>query len=710
MDPQERLFLESVWQCIEDAGYTPDQLSHNKLGDNRSDVGVYAGVSFNTYSLLGARDFEQDSDVPINSQSYSVANRISYLLNLSGPSLSVDTACSSSLYAIHLACQGIINGECEMAIAGGVNLTLHPSKYVMLSNGKFLAEDGHCRSFGEGGSGYVPGEGVGAILLKSLSQAEKDKDHIYAVIKATAINHGGRTHGYSVPNPVAQTEVIEKALNKANIDPRTITYVEAHGTGTELGDPIEITALTEAFNKYTSDKQYCAIGSVKSNIGHLEAAAGVSQVIKVLLQMKYKRLFPSLLNADQVNHNIDFRGTPFYVQIKDEIWRSEGLRRAGISSFGVGGVNVHMILEEYSKQPEEEEKTHNTEVVFPISSRSQEGVREYVKLFKAYLENNINAFKSSKINRLPRMEDIAFTLFNGRIRLPYRIAFVAKNYEELLALMDSYLKGISQPKIFEGKVRDKYSKCMAEGLGEKPFELATMWIQYEKIPDDIYKEYASIKVALPTYPFEKEAYWCYKRNEIKEQTPIIAATIKENRIVEQVEENKNTNQLLDIEFLTELTNELESNRLELMMKYIQNIFAQLLGFSEGKMPDVEQGYFEMGLESIETKQAYIKMQDALGVELSEQVFFNYPNIYETSQYILSLIDFDELEEKLESGELDQELESNQAEEIKEIDKQIVNTNMADIMKEVVISEEIQNISDDEVIRQLKELLDESGIA
>src|SRR5436305_4733489 len=210
-----------------------------------------------------------------------------------------------------------------MAIAGGVNLSLHPSKYITLCATQFASSDGHCRSFGKDGDGYVPGEGVGAVLLKPLRDAIADGDHIYAVIKGSAVNNDGKTFGYSVPNPVAQTEVIHKALTVAHVHPRSISYVEAHGTGTKLGDPIEITGLSDAFNasntsntsnEYTSDKQFCAIGSVKSNIGHLEAAAGISQVAKVVLQMKHKKLVPSLLHTSKLNPHIDFVNTPFFVQ------------------------------------------------------------------------------------------------------------------------------------------------------------------------------------------------------------------------------------------------------------------------------------------------------------------------------------------------------------------------------------------------------------
>lgn len=229
---------------------------------------------YEEYQLYGAQAQSQGRPITLSGSSASIANRVSYYFNFHGPSMAVDTMCSSSLTSIHLACQSLQQDECEAAIAGGVNVSIHPNKYLMLSQGKFVSSNGKCLSFGEGGDGYVPGEGIGAVMLKKLSKAIEDGDHIYGVIKETALNHGGKTNGYTVPNPNAQSEVIGKALKRAGINPRTISYIEAHGTGTALGDPIEISGLTQAFREYTDDKQFCAIGSAKSNIGHCESAAG----------------------------------------------------------------------------------------------------------------------------------------------------------------------------------------------------------------------------------------------------------------------------------------------------------------------------------------------------------------------------------------------------------------------------------------------------
>ena len=382
LDPQARIFLETAWHCVEDAGYAPRSFA--ALFSNRK-VGVFVGVSTNEYQLL---KLPTSDDIDINGVAYlfSVANRVSYHLGLHGPSLSVDTACSSSLSAIHMACKSIIHGECEAAIAGGVTLSLHPHKYQYLSQGNFLASDGRCRSFGAGGDGYVPGEGVGAVLLKPLPRAVQDGDHIYGVIKGSAINHGGKTSGFTVPNPKAQAQLIREALHDAGIDPRTISYVEAHGTGTELGDPIEIAGLAEVYAQAAVERQFCAIGSCKSNIGHLEAAAGIAQLTKVLLQLKHRQLVPSI-HTGQLNPHIDFASTPFYVQRELSTWEPVYLehdgethtypRRAGISSFGVGGANAHLIIEEYESPGTAHAATPRQPRLLVLSAANEERLRVY---------------------------------------------------------------------------------------------------------------------------------------------------------------------------------------------------------------------------------------------------------------------------------------------------------------------------------------------
>ncbi|MEY4484937.1 MAG: hypothetical protein RL693_2389, partial [Verrucomicrobiota bacterium] len=360
MDPQERLFLQSAWEVLETAGYTRESLAETVDGD----VGVFAGVTKTGFDQYRADWRRQGEAVTPYTSFGSIANRVSYVLNLKGPSMPIDTMCSSSLTAIHEACEHLRRGSCRMAIAGGVNLYLHPSSYVGLCALRMLSKDGKCKSFGVGGDGFVPGEGVGVVLLKPLSDALADGDPIHAIIRGTSVNHDGKTNGYTVPNPNAQREVIQDAISKSGISARMVSYLEAHGTGTELGDPIEMTGLTQAFARDTPDTGFCALGSAKSNLGHLEAAAGIAGLTKVVLQLKHGKLVPSL-HASVLNPQIQFPKTPFILQQELADWKRpifpregramECARIAGISSFGAGGANAHVILEEAPQMPESNE-------------------------------------------------------------------------------------------------------------------------------------------------------------------------------------------------------------------------------------------------------------------------------------------------------------------------------------------------------------------
>ncbi|WP_067221784.1 SDR family NAD(P)-dependent oxidoreductase [Stappia indica] len=346
MDPQERLFLMSAWEACEDAGYTRARLKAVAGGREGADVGVFAGVTKTGYALHGPFRGEGGAMVRPSTSFASVANRVSHALDLAGPSLPVDTMCSSSLTAIHEACEQLRVGNCAMALAGGVNLYLHPSNYAELCASHMLSPSGRCHSFGAAADGFVPGEGVGCVLLKPLSRALADGDRIHAVIRGSAINHGGRANGYTVPSPAAQRDVVRAALEQAGLSARDVSYIEAHGTGTVLGDPIEVDGLTQAFAPDTADTGFCALGSVKSAIGHLEAAAGIAGLTKVILQMRHGMLAPTL-HAETVNPNLDLAATPFALQRQAAEWRADGPRIAGISSFGAGGANAHVIVEEW---------------------------------------------------------------------------------------------------------------------------------------------------------------------------------------------------------------------------------------------------------------------------------------------------------------------------------------------------------------------------
>ncbi|MEU3195095.1 polyketide synthase [Streptomyces sp. NPDC006992] len=313
MDPQERLFLETAWAAAEDAGYPP-----RSLGDG-GPVGVFAGVMNNDYEWIGGEAEARGVFTHARSNHWSVANRVSYTLDLHGPSLTVDTACSSSLTALHLAVQSLRSGESALALAGGVNLILHPSHLWHLSDRRMISPGRHNRAFGAGADGFVDGEGVGAVLLKPLAAAVADGDRVLGVIRGSALNAGGRTSGYTVPDPGSQAAVIAEALRRAGVDPVEVGCLEAHGTGTPLGDPLEVAGLREVFGGLPAGS--CALGSVKSTIGHLESAAGIAALTKVLLQFRHRTLAPSP-HAEPLNPEIDLRDTPFHIPREAQPWPS----------------------------------------------------------------------------------------------------------------------------------------------------------------------------------------------------------------------------------------------------------------------------------------------------------------------------------------------------------------------------------------------------
>ncbi|OMI35276.1 type I polyketide synthase, partial [Streptomyces sparsogenes] len=418
MDPQERLFLQNAWHVLEDAGYRRADLAGRP-------VGVYVGVMYGEYQFQGALDALRGGRPLTGSSFASIANRVSHQFDLAGPSLALDTMCSSSLTAIHLACESLRTGESELAIAGGVNVSVHPYKYAFLSQGRYLSSDGRCRSFGAGGDGYVPGEGVGAVLLKPYRQALADGDRIHGLILGSAVNHGARTNGYTVPSPHAQARVIGAAMERAEVVPEQIGYVEAHGTGTALGDPIELTGLTTAYRSASAAPGRWPIGSVKSNVGHLESAAGMAGLTKALLQFTHRTLVPSLHSAEP-NPNIDFARSPFRVQRETAPWPGgDEPRRAGLSSFGAGGANAHLVLEE-SPRPDPRadlpaaRQTAAEPVLFLLSARDEERLRDYADRAARFLA----------AERVP-LADLCYTTQVGREALDDRLAVLAADGAEI---------------------------------------------------------------------------------------------------------------------------------------------------------------------------------------------------------------------------------------------------------------------------------------
>ncbi|MGZ7443446.1 SDR family NAD(P)-dependent oxidoreductase [Paenibacillus sp. TH7-28] len=411
MDPQQRLLLETVWHAIEDAGVTRSMLSG-------SQTGVFIGACITEYTKYIGR---LDPLIGTGNELSILSNRISYLLDLKGPSMTLDTACSSSLVALDTACQNIQTGRCGMAIVGGINLILTPYFSMAFDKAGMLSSDGRCKTFDDSADGYARGEGAGVVLLKPLTQALRDKDTVYAVIKGTAVNQDGYSNGLTAPNALAQEEVILEAWQRSRIDPRSISLVEAHGTGTRLGDPIEIKGLTRAFRNYTGDIAFCAIGSVKSNIGHLEPAAGISGIIKVVEALR-RKILPPTGQFNRKNGLIPFEHSPFYINDRAAEWCSEGYpRRAVVSSFGFGGTNAHVVLEE---APETSMKVEDYPKLFhpvTVSAKSKEALQAKLLQLEQYLTDHGDI----------HYEDVCYSLAVSRDHQTYRAAFAAGSFSDM---------------------------------------------------------------------------------------------------------------------------------------------------------------------------------------------------------------------------------------------------------------------------------------
>lgn len=510
MDPQERLFLQTAWQTFEDAGYSLDQIGEHYPNESGTAVGVFAAVMYGQYQLFAAEQMLQGQAIGTNVSYASIANRVSYFLNLHGLSMALDTACSSSLTAIHLACEHIRRGDCGLALAGGVNLTLHPNKYILLSEQKLLSTEGKCRAFGSGGDGYVPGEGVGAVLLKTLDKAIADKDYVYGVIKGSAVNHGGKVNGYTVPNPKAQAKVITQAMQQADIRPAQMDYIEAHGTGTQLGDPIELRGLSKAFGQIAPEHR-CAIGSVKSNIGHLEAAAGVAGLTKILMQYKHKQLAPSI-HADPLNSHIDFEKTPFLVQRTLTDWPArDGHRFAGLSSFGAGGANAHIILDDFENPPYRIQLPYIHHLI-TFSAKNETALVDLLQVTKLFLVSQ------SAI----ALEQIAYVRNRGRQHFDKRIAFVASDTADLIHQLSnaqlSEKAGATKLASGQSALMKQMAHLLVDAILsdnteanvklEKWQALAELYTNGYDLPwKTLYPGEQFAKVPLPTYQFLRKRYW-----------------------------------------------------------------------------------------------------------------------------------------------------------------------------------------------------------
>ena len=492
LDPQHRIFLECSWEALENAGYEPK--NYEGL------IGIFAGVSANSYiwNILANRDLLKTVGLYqtiIGNDKDFLATRVSYKLGLQGSSMTIQTSCSTSLVAVHIACQSLLNGESDIALAGGVSVSVPQKSGYWYREEGIVSPDGHCRAFDENAQGTVSGMGVGIVVLKRLEDALADGDYIHAVIKGSAVNNDGSMKvGYTAPSVEGQSQVINMAQLVAAVDPETISYIETHGTGTVLGDPIEVAALTKAFRAGTEKKGFCAIGSVKTNIGHLDVAAGVAGLIKTVLALEHKQLPPSL-NFERPNPRIDFENSPFFVNSKLTEWKNgNGPRRAGVSSFGIGGTNAHVIVEESPRR--ESFDSLRPWQLLTVSAKSREALDAATARLVSHLRNH------PELN----LADVAYTLQVGRRAFAQRRLLVCRDVSDVMEaathghkrIEDAHQTGEKYPVVFMFPGQGTQYVGMAQEL----YQREPVFRQYFDQCCDLLRSHLELDLRDVLYPLE----------------------------------------------------------------------------------------------------------------------------------------------------------------------------------------------------------------
>lgn len=502
LDPQQRLLLEVCWEALENAGLAVDRLVGTQTG-------VFVGICANDYwhRLLSRQNTEIDAYLATGNSHSVAAGRISYSFGFTGPSLSLDTACSSSLVAVHSACQSLRNHECHLAIAAGVNRIISPQMSINFSKAKMLSPEGRCKTFDQAADGFVRGEGCGVIVLKRLKDAIASQDNILAVIRGSAVNHDGRTSGLTVPNGPAQQAVIQQALENGRVKPEQVSYIETHGTGTALGDPIEVGALNAVYGEKRADHFPLIIASVKTNIGHLEAAAGIAGLIKVVLALQHQQI-PPHLHFNTPNSHIPWNTISMKVPTVAFPWlRATEDRFAGVSSFGFSGTNAHVILAEPPSLDANVITAEPPVNLLTLSAKSATALKQLALRYQAYLNNNNSHL----------LKDICFTANIGRSQFNYRLAIITHSKQELQQQLAQFNQGEAPEGVFQGRVRENQPSDLFSPdpeflqLQTHP-ELLSRFAEYYVAGGSVnwekfYHGYSGRKVLLPNYPFQRQQFW-----------------------------------------------------------------------------------------------------------------------------------------------------------------------------------------------------------
>ncbi|OAB38376.1 non-ribosomal peptide synthetase [Paenibacillus glacialis] len=684
MDPNQRLFTQQAWHTLEDAGYAGNKLR----GRN---VGVYAGfskVGYDYERLISKYDPERISNYIVGNLPSVLASRIAYFLDLKGPAVTIDTACSSSLVAVHLACQGIRNGECEMAIAGGVRTSLLPLALGL----DMESQDGRTRAFDANSDGTGVSEGVASVLLKPLSQALLDGDHVYAVIKGSAINQDGTTIGITAPNPTAQTEVIQAAWKDAGIHPDTLTFIEAHGTGTKLGDPVEFSALEKAFENYTDRKQYCALGSVKTNIGHTFEASGIAGLIKSVLMLKHRQN-PPLVHFRQPNNNIKFEESPFYIDTElASFEESSQPLRCGVSSFGFSGTNCHIVMEEYVHNKVEEQTKENVQPhIFTLSAKNESALYELINRYKSY----VSAYSGDAI------ADICYTVTTGRTHLEHRLAFVCSTREELINKLETLIsegehtgiyKGVyrvvsdseylrKQGEITESEINDISQEITEELMAislvstadvDRLNRICERYVQGARVNwEQLYTTHSVRKIPLPLYPFDRKRCW-------------IEIERIDKRDVEARPMQSNTGVL-------RVTSTEASDHTSEIQETVKQMVSQASGLHLDEI-DEHAHFLEMGLDSIMLVQIRKEINQLFKIDIAIERFFDsITNVNSLAEFVTKNTDFHPFKSQREVGPTHKDIVWSGLEEQRLQSAASVSTEVGDPIQATVGDSSIERI-------------------
>ncbi|HEX7312898.1 MAG TPA: beta-ketoacyl synthase N-terminal-like domain-containing protein [Pyrinomonadaceae bacterium] len=626
IDPQERKFMEVVWETLEQAGYTRKRIRERLNGE----VGVFVGAMYQQYHAFEA-ELPKKALVALSSYG-SIANRVSYFLDLRGPSVALDTMCSSASVAIDAACQSLHSGACRMAIAGAANLSIHPYKYVALSQTQMLSSDRERRSFSEG-DGFIPSEVVASVLLKPLAAAQTDGDRILAVIKSIAVRHKGRSEGFTVPELGSQISLLEEHFAKAKIEPESIGYVESSASGSPTSDAVEFAALKHVFDKPGAGFR-CALGSVKANIGHAEAAAGMAQLAKVVMQLHYRRLVPSIKHAP-LNPDISFADTPLHLVESPTAWEQPVRRspagqvavprRACINTFGAGGTNCHIIVEEYVAPPERREAGARDRFppVFVFSAHRRNSLLALVRKYREFFEHN----------RDVSLMNVAYTLQLGREEMDHRLAVIARDSAELTdALLDAerlwpaaagplrsgslLLDAVRGDRGDAGASAETAAAAAGSGREDESSyrALAESWVRGAPVEWEKFYEGTTARfIPLPTYTFARKRYWLGGRQTPPDkQPPVITADGRTS--------------------MPAAGGEVDISRRRIG-ELIEAVLTQALALQPDEALDWNATFVELGADSLTLTGLGRKIEAELSIRLKNRDFLLYRTVNALSHYL-----------------------------------------------------------------------------